>query len=243
MKRLVLSSLTLLTLIILLAGCGSLRTVRGTGDIVSEEREVGRFSAVDLAGVGTVIVDFGEKEALRIEAEGNLLPYLESEVEGETLTLGIREGVNVIPTQAIFYYLTVANLDEITVSGLGNIDVPQMEGAEVAINVTGGGDINVEELRADQLDVLISGLGDLNIDGGEAVVQNITISGGGNYNARELPVDEVSVQISGLGSAAVWAREQLDANISGGGSVRYDGRPQVSKAISGLGEVVPAGGR
>ena len=243
MKRLTLSGMALLAILVLLGGCDSLRTVRGTGDMAGEEREVADFSAVNLAGIGSVIVDYGDKEALRIEAEENLLPYLEIEVEDGTLTLGIREGVNVIPTQGIFYYLTVSDLDEVTVSGLGNIDVPRLEGSQVAINVTGGGDINVEELRADNLDVLISGLGDLNIDGGETAVQRIRISGGGNYNGQELAGDEVAVTISGLGSAAVWAREQLDAEISGGGSVRYTGRPQVTKEISGLGEVEAAGGR
>jgi hypothetical protein len=243
MKRLIMSGMALLAVLVLLAGCDSLRTIRGTGDIASDEREVANFAAVDLAGVGTVIVDFGAREALRIEAEENLMPYLESNVEDGTLTLGIREGVNILPTQGIFYYLTVSDLDEITVSGLGNIDVPRMEVSNVAINVTGGGDINVEELQADRLDVLISGLGDLNIGGGEAAVQSIAITGGGNYNARDLPGDEVSVRISGLGSAAVWAREQLNATISGGGSIRYDGSPRVTTEITGLGEVEPITGR
>ena len=44
---------------------------------------------------------WSEREALRIETEGNLLTYLESEVEGETSMLGMCEGVNIIPAQAI----------------------------------------------------------------------------------------------------------------------------------------------
>jgi hypothetical protein len=242
MKRLFLSGLALLTILLLLAGCDSLRTVRGTGDIASEEREVGDFSAVNLGGIGTVVVDFGSKEALRIEAESNLLPYLESEVEDDTLILGIREGVNIIPTQGIFYYLTVSDLEEIGVFGLGNIDTPRLEGSEVLINVSGGGEINVEELQADKLAVLISGLGNINIDGGEAAVQDIRISGGGSFNGQEMAGDEVNIDISGLGTANVWAREKLDAEISGGGSVNYAGRPQVTQKISGLGEVTPIGG-
>lgn len=242
MKRSFLSGLALLAILALLAGCDSLRTVRGTGDITSIDQEVSGFSAVDLAGVGTVIIDFGDKEALRIEAEDNLIPYLESKVEGDTLTLGMREGVNIVPTQAIFYYLTMRDLEEITVSGLGNIDVPAMEGTQLAINVTGGGDINVEALQAKKLDVLISGLGDLNIGGGEVADQAVNITGGGNYNAREMASEAARVSISGLGSAAVWARDALDASITGGGSVRYTGRPQVTQNISGLGEVAPAGG-
>jgi hypothetical protein len=241
MRRLVLSNITLLAIFFLLAGCDSLRTVRGTGDMANEVREVSDFSAVHLAGVGTLIVDFGEKEDLRIEAEDNLLPYLESEVEGDTLILGAREGVNVLPTQAIFYYLTVSDLEEIGVSGLGNVDTPRLEGRDVTINVSGGGDIDVEEVQADSLDVFISGLGDIKIGGGEAAVQDVEISGGGNYNARELVGDDVSVSISGLGSADVWAREKLDVEISGGGTVNYAGRPHVTQNISGLGEVSATG--
>jgi hypothetical protein len=242
MKRLVLSGLALLVTFILLSGCDSLRIVRGTGDIAAENREVSGFSAVDLAGVGTVIVDFGDKEALRIEAENNLLPYLESNVEDEILILSVREEVNILPTQAIFYYLTVRDLEEITVSGLGNIDLPRVEGTQLTINVSGGGDINVEELHAKDLDVEISGLGDLSINSGEVAASDILINGGGNYNARKLASEVVDVTITGLGSARVWARDTLSATISGGGSVRYDGHPQVAKEITGLGEVLPAGG-
>jgi len=242
MKRLFMSGFVLLAVLLLTAGCSGLRTVRGTGDMTSEEREVGDFSAVDLAGIGTVSVEFGDETALRIEAEENLLPYLESEVEGNTLTLGIREGVNALPTQGIFYYLTVRDLEEITVSGLGNMDVPRLEGTTTAVNITGGGDINIEELSAKNLTVEISGLGDLTIAGGEVADQNVTITGGGNYNARELASEAANITITGLGSAAVWTRDALNASISGGGSVRYVGRPQVTKNITGLGEVVPIEG-
>jgi hypothetical protein len=242
MRRYLLSGTGLLAILFLLAGCGGLRTVRGTGDMASEDREVGDFSAVDLAGIGNVLVEFGDKAALRIEAEENLLPYLESKVEGDTLNLGIREGVNIFPTQGIFYYLTVSDLEEITVSGLGNVDVPRLEGTNTAITVSGGGDINIEELYAKDLKILISGVGDLTIGGGEVSDQAITITGGGNYNARELASQAANVSLNGLGSAAVWARDALNASITGGGSVRYIGHPQVTKNITGLGEVVPIDG-
>jgi len=241
MKHLIKQSTFLLVIIFLLAGCDALRTVRGTGDITTETREVSNFSAVNLGGIGTVVIEFGDKESLTIEAEDNLLPYLESEVDGGTLNLGMRQGVNVVPTQAIFYHLTVRSLEEIGVSGLGNIDLPRVEDTQLAIRVSGGGNIDIEELQAKNLDVRISGLGDINIDGGSVAEQDIDISGGGNYNARELASEVTNVSISGLGNANVWANDTLDANISGGGSVRYAGRPQVTQNVSGVGDVGPLG--
>jgi hypothetical protein len=241
MKRLFMAGLLLLAMW-LLSSCDALRTIRGTGDITSETREVSDFSAVNLAGIGNVVVDYGERESLRIEAEDNLLPYLETEVEGDTLSIGIREGVNVIPTQGIFYYLTVRDLDEVQVSGLGNIDVPRLEGTTVALKISGGGDINVEEVLAKRLDVLLSGLGNLTIEGGEVANSDVRLTGAGNYNASDMASEVVSVEVTGLGSAGVWAQDALDAKITGGGSVQYKGKPQVTQEITGLGEVRAVGG-
>lgn len=242
MKHLALNVTVLLAALFLLASCGALGTVRGTGDMGAEEREISGFSAVELSGIGNVIVEVGEKETLRIEAEKNLLPYLESEVEDGTLVLSAREGVNVIPTQGIFYYLTVRELQEISVSGLGNVNAQRLEGTETALTVSGSGSIDIEELYAKDLDVQISGLGDLTVGGGEVADQKIEIAGGGAYNASEMASEVTSVSISGLGTANVWARDALDVEINGGGSVNYVGRPQVTQSISGLGEVAPVAG-
>ncbi len=241
MKRLFMAGLVLLALALSTSACDALRLVRGTGDMTTEAREVGTFSAVDLAGIGNVIVDYGQEEALRIEAEENLLPYLETEVQGNTLTIGMRKGVNVIPTQGIFYYLTVRELDEVRVSGLGNIDVPFLEGTSVAVRISGGGDINIGEVHAKNFDVDLTGLGNLTIEGGEVANSNVRLTGAGNYNARDLASEVVNVDVTGLGSAGVWARDALDATITGGGSVQYAGRPQVTENVTGLGEVRATG--
>jgi len=242
MKRLFMGGIILLAMVIFGSGCAGLRTIRGTGDMTAEEREVSDFTAVNLAGIGNVVVDYGEREGLRIEAEENLLPYLESTVEGGTLTLGMREGVNLFPTQGVFYYLTVRELDEVRVTGLGNIDVPRLEGTQVEMRISGAGNINVDEVQAKRLDVILSGLGNLTIDGGEVSNSDIQLKGAGSYNASEMASEVVTVDVAGVGSAAVWARDSLDATISGGGSVQYEGRPQVTENITGLGEVKSGGG-
>jgi len=242
MRRLFMGGMVMLAMVIFMSGCDTLRTVRGTGDMTAETRELNSFSAVDLASIGNVIVEYGERESLRIEAEENLLPYLESEIEGGTLKLGHREGINILPTQGIFYYLTVRELDEVRVSGLGNIDVPRLEGTQVEIRLSGAGDINVEEVNTKKLDVLLSGLGNLTIDSGEVANSDIQLKGAGSYNAGNMASEVVTVDVSGMGSAAVWARDSLDATISGGGSVQYEGRPQVTQQITGLGEVRASSG-
>ena len=222
-------------------GCAGLRTVRGSGDMASEEREISDFSAVDFAGIGTVLIELGQEETLRIDGEDNLLQYVETEVRGDTLHIEMRDGVTIIPTQSMFFYLTASEIDSLSVSGLGNIDTPGLEADQFSVSISGGGDINLADLEAKELNVNISGLGDLHVDDGSVNKQTVSISGGGNYNAQDLSSDIAKIAISGLGSAMVWAMEELEVDISGGGSVRYKGNPAVDENVSGIGRIEKLG--
>lgn len=221
--------------------CGTtgitIRRIGGSGEVVEEERAVEGFSSVNLAGIGHLYVELGEREALTIEAEDNLIGYIETEVKGQQLVISIRDGVNIQPEEPIRYYLTVVNLDEVIVSGLGDVNLPELEADRFKVLVSGGGNIDLDGLTAGSFEVDITGLGDLNVDGGEVDRQEIRISGGGSYNASRMESAAAEVTISGLGSATLRVSDTLDVVISGGGDVDYYGSPAVSSSISGLGKL------
>jgi hypothetical protein len=242
-------------------GCLGIRTVSGSGKVIEEEREVSGFTGVELATIGNLTIELGERESLHIEAEDNLMQYLEAEVRGETLIIGSRENVNLIPTRGVYFTLTVKELDTVTISGLGNVEIPDLEAPRFSVeisgggnvdtedldvgtlevDISGGGDVDVEGLEGEVLTVVISGLGDLHIEEGEVKEQEILISGGGNYRARGMESADAEVRLSGLGSATVRVHDNLKVTISGGGSVEYIGSPTVEQDISGLGHVKQIG--
>lgn len=212
-------------------------SVRGSGVVSSEERAVSGFTGVDFGGLGNLYVELGQSESLTIEAEDNLLPYLETQVRGGRLEIRTRQGVNLRPREPINFYLTAVSLDSLNISGLGNVRAPALEAERFSISISGGGDLDLDALQADALQVSISGLGDLAIAGGQVQAQTISISGGGNYSAGQLASQRAEVHISGLGNATLRVSEDLNVDISGGGSVRYHGSPSVSQNVSGLGSV------
>src|SRR5689334_10034881 len=59
----------------------------GSGRIATETREASGFSAIDLRGIGRVVVTVGEQEAVTIEAEDNILPRISTTVRDGTLVL------------------------------------------------------------------------------------------------------------------------------------------------------------
>jgi hypothetical protein len=215
--------------------------VRGSGKVAEEERSVSDFTGVALSGIGNLYIEVGDEEALRIEAEDNLLPYLETEVRGTTLEITTRENVNLLPLRPVNFYLTVKALDTITVSGSGHAEAPGLQAEQFFATVSGSGSVKMAGLEAEALNATISGSGGLDIAGGEVEMQDITLSGSGKYEAKGMESAEADVRLSGSGSATVRVRDRLDVTISGSGSVRYVGDPIVRETVSGSGGVSQIG--
>jgi len=214
------------------------KQIRGSGNVIMVERQVNNFHAVSLAGIGELHIEVADQEKLVIQAEDNLLEYIDTKVQNGSLNIGIRPGVNLDPQKPINYFLSIKSLDSISVSGLGNANAPALTAGNFTIAISGSGSVELQGLEADRLDVDISGLGSLAIGEGKVGDQAISISGSGTYKAQELQSNNADVEISGLGNATVWVDEALKVQISGSGVVEYAGNPQkIESNISGAGRL------
>ena len=215
---------------------GFRRSVRGSGTVVEEWRSVHNFTGTRMGGIGSLHIEQGDSESLRIEAEDNLIPHLQIAVKGNTLEIRTEPGVDLQPTEPVNFYLTVTDLDSIGVSGSGNVEARSLETNSLSVSVSGSGDVEIGSLDASDLSVRISGSGDVTISG-EVNEQDVTISGSGTYKAGELDSSDANVHASGSGSATVQVSDYLDATVSGSGSVRYTGSPTVESSTSGSGSI------
>lgn len=222
-------------LVVLVIASSACNIVRGSGDIVSESREVSGFDSIDLSGSGDVIITQGETESLTIETDDNVMEHITSEVRGGTLYLGTEPRTNVIPTRLVFT-LGVDELRAADVSGSGSIEADSIETDSLELNVSGSGSVNVDSLAADDLKVGISGSGEVQL-AGETPEQDIDISGSGQYRAGDLLSETAVVSISGSGEATIWTTGSLDADVSGSGTINYYGAPTVTSSTSGSGNV------
>jgi hypothetical protein len=258
--RLTILLLTLIIVALALSACGigDVKTVRGSGDVVEETREVSGVSGVNLATIGTLVIEVGDTESLRIEAEENLVEYLETEVRGGRLRIGTQGKVNLRNTKPVNYFLTVTDLDTIEISSVGNIEAPDLEASQFSIsigstgklemgdlevdkltvNISSSGDVTMGDLSADTLDVDIDSTGNLNIAGGEVKSQNVTIDSSGKYTAQDLASEEADVRLNSTGSATIWVRDQLKAILRSSGDLRYRGDPTVDATTNSTGEVI-----
>ena len=252
-----------------LSACGriitftdSRRVVRGSGNVVEETRQVSGFHGVELISFGDIVVTLGDEEGLRIEAEDNLLKYVETEVRFGILEISTSSrSVRLKPTEPVTFYLTVKEIDTVSITGSGDIQVPNLETGEFSISITGSGDVTMEALTVDEFQVEVAGSGDVyvenliadNVDvnfagsgsvevgNGTAAHQDINITGSGSYLAGDLESASADVVITGSGNVTFWVTESMDVNILGSGEVVYYGEPSVSSTRAGSGRLTGRG--
>jgi hypothetical protein len=216
-----------------------LNVVVGSGRVVEETFDVRDFSGVELATFGDLVIEMGEEESLRVEAEENLIEYFEATVEDGTLKIEEREFVALHPTKPVKFYLTAKTLDTVAVTGSGNVDAPDLEAERITITVSGSGDVEADDLSADEIALKLSGSGSLDIEGCDAGSQEIAVSGSGDVRIDELQADEVVVRISGSGSVRVSSGEADEQRVSVYGSGDYHAKGLASEecgvALTGSG--------
>jgi predicted small secreted protein len=221
------------------------RVIQGSGNVITEARQVSNFDSVDLSGSGQVIVTQNGSESLSVETDDNVMEYVKAEVEGGTLKLGLvtgtQTGVNIQSFSRLVFYVGVDNLKSLTVSGSGSVKSSRVKTDSLEAKVSGSGGIQIADLSTGEVKADISGSGKIDL-AGNVTGQQITIGGSGNYLGGDLCGESVKVSVSGSGNGTVCATERLDADVSGSGSVNYYGQPSsINRSSSGSGKIISLG--
>jgi hypothetical protein len=136
-------------------------------------------------------------------------------------------------------YVSMPQIDELTVSGSGSIIADEFVSARVLdCYVSGSGSIRLSKLKAEKITSGVSGSGHLQLAGDDVGTDlKMSVSGSGGVKASGLKAKNVNVLISGSGNCAVYASEKLDCKIAGSGNVTYTGNPQINSTVVGSGKV------
>lgn len=213
--------LALLVLVgLALSACGTVSLgvgqLRGSGNVTVETREVGAFTAIDVSGVGEVVITQGDVDSLTVETDDNLQAIVLGDVRDGTLHLGMKPNASFRQATRMTFTVSVKQLTAITLSGAATVSASDLSGEQLTVDHSGAGPVTVD---------------------GTVAEQRVTLSGAGNYDGAALVSERTTVDLSGLGSVVVNANERLDAMISGAGSITYIGSPELHEQISGLGSI------
>lgn len=224
--------------IILFSSCRFVtgKRIRGNGSVKTEERSTGTFNGVASHGSFDVFVSTGP-QSVKIEAEGNLLPYIETYLNGSVLHIETQKDIWLRNSRGIKIYIACPDFKSIHSYGSGNITGQSKitNASNLDLLVSGSADIKME-VDAPAIASEMNGSGDIDLRGTTKTFTG-EIRGSGNIRAMDLSTEEATIKIYGSGSADVFASNKLDIHVAGSGDVRYKGNAQVSSSIAGSGKV------
>ncbi|RYZ27404.1 MAG: DUF2807 domain-containing protein [Chitinophagaceae bacterium] len=213
------------------------KRVSGNGKIVTQEQNVNSFHSIEVSGAATVRLKQDSIPSVRIETDENLFEYLDVHVDGNTLVIEPKKGVNLHPSKEIIVYATAAQFRNIDASGACNIisDNLLSSNQELKIEASGSTNINIQ-VTLPKLTTDVSGSGEVTLKG-MAKEFSGSISGSGAIKGFDLITDKTELDLSGAADAQITANEKLDIEVSGSGDVEYKGNANVNQRISGSGSV------
>ena len=222
-------------------GSSSGERITGSGNVVTESRQVSGINRVSLEINANLVIQQGSTEALTVSAEDNLLPYLVTDVRGGELVIRFQPS-NIQSNRPIQINLTVKNLSGLDFSSSGKITVGPLTTGDFDLNLSSSGDVVIDQIQADKITAVLSSSGDVAIKG-SANSLNLTISSSGSFKADDLQVQQATVRVSSSGDATLWVVQSLQVNISSSGNVSYYGNPSVRQNTSSSGRVIPMGAK
>jgi hypothetical protein len=183
-------------------------------------RSVTPFKGIDVHGPVSLTVEAGKAFSLKVYGKPRFIERVTSEVVGGELRLTMKEGKR--------NTIDIDSDDRVVVT------MPELQ----TFRGEGAGEMRLNKVRGERLDVSYRGAGRLVIDG-EVRELRLRAQGVGEVDTKGLVTQEADVSFEGIGSVSVHARDKLNAKVQGMGNLTYYGNPRiVSKSVSGIGSVV-----
>ena len=206
-KRANRSPLTLLVLLVLvtLTACGfyGVDRVTGSGNLVTETRELGSFTRIDVRGGANVelTVDPNLTQSVSVTYDDNIIGFIVTEVAGDTLVIDTRGS-----------FSTTGGLRRVVVIETDDIEViTARDGADLIGNGTthsyrlraaDGSDVDLLDLQASLVEIDASGGTDVWVFASESIT--VDASGAADVKVFGSPAN---VKISESGAADVTLRD------------------------------------
>lgn len=200
--------------------------------------ELKDFDGVSLGGPDTLLVTSGQDYAVAVEGDPQALEKLDIYVENHVLHVERRwrRGETWSDDDGATVRVTLPELRRVSLRGSGDIRIDRMAGDHVEVALAGSGDVVIGDVAAQEAALSLAGSGTLTVRG---KVQNtrVSIAGSGDVHADQLTAAWTNVSIAGSGDAFVHASEGARVSIVGSGDALVRGTTNCRSSRMGSGDV------
>ena len=223
----------LLPVLFVLSSC---HVITGSGNIITDKRTPGNFNGISVGGDFEVELSNGPATEITVEADDNVMPYIETRVSGGVLKIRTRN-LHSYSNVHMKIYITAPDITDINVSASADLIVKDILKSDrrISFHASSSGSITAE-VDAPEVENSASSAATIKISG-KTKSYTADASSGANLKATDLLSENTTVTASSGASAHVHASINLTANASSGANISYHGGANVQKTISSGGSV------
>jgi hypothetical protein len=213
-------------------------SLRGDGNVVTEERSTGDFNQIQLNASADVFITQGNENQIVVKADENLLEVIKTDISGNALKIDVKG--NIRGYTALEVHVTIKNLQKVLVNGSGDVQSRnKLQVKDFEVSVNGSGDIDLD-LDAVDVRTSINGSGDVNLSG---VNGNFTlkIAGSGDFAGNDFNLNNCSISVFGSGDVKISGNAkfvEIDQSASGDTNLFNLQAQDISARINGSGDVI-----
>lgn len=233
-------------LIFTAGSCLQGKHVTGSKNYITKEVKAENFNEIKLLGSMNVTYYQDSRSHIKIYGSDNIVPLVETSVDGNTLILKFKKNVNVWKGKLEIKVFS-PDLNKLTINGSGDVNLAngiqtskdigiQINGSgniqgtrfkcqKMAISINGSGDVRLQQIESQECHARIAGSGDISLNGITNQAK-YSIAGSGDIRASDLQAKNVEAGTSGSGNISCHASDKLTARVSGSGDIAYKGNPQ-----------------
>ncbi|HNU09641.1 MAG TPA: head GIN domain-containing protein, partial [Pyrinomonadaceae bacterium] len=189
--------------------------VRGSGNIVTQKRDLSGFSKIDAGGAYEIEIVAQKDFSVEVQGDDNLIEFVKTEVHGDTLEISNSKKFS--NGGRIVIRVAAPDIEGIDVSGASNAKLTNVKNESLRIESKGASKVVVS---------------------GETKDLFVDLAGASRLDASELSSVNAEVGARGACHASVSVSGDLKADASGASRVNYSGNPQnVERKVSGASSV------
>ncbi len=223
----------LFLLVLLLVACVN---KYGSGKIISEERKVDNFTKIDVGGDIKVDITQGTEFSVLVEADDNVLPYIKTEVNGETLEINLVHNYNVSNAH-IEVKIVMPKVQGIDASASAEIYAENVLDAAGDIHLSTSSSASiVAAVNAAKISLESSSAGKITVSG-KCKELKTDASSGSEITALKLLSENGNADASSGAEINIFCSVYLNAEASSGGSIVYSGNPKLDVNMNSGGSV------
>jgi Putative auto-transporter adhesin, head GIN domain len=225
--------LILLFTVFTLASCDN---TTGSGNIVTETRKTGSFDAISVGGSFEVEVKTGDVTSVVVEADDNIIKYIETRVSGNTLKINT-EGLHSYSDIHMKVYVTAPAITAISASASADVVAENILTGSDRLKFKASSSASIKaEVNAPEIETDANSSATITLSG-KTKTHKTEASSSAEIKTFDLLSENTTASASSSANIEVYASVNLDARASSSGSVEYKGAATVTKSENSSGSV------